>query len=633
MNKDNNLDHEFLELRPSDEAERTFMGRQTLRARRRLFLLSGLVALAAFAGLYVFVESRFFSALDDWSRAERLASLVSQMEKGIANARAEEKSFLLKKDPAIADGFGTHLKAVFNAISRLSRMPESAAMRKQIATLRDGLSQYDEFFAQLVASEKALGLTDGTGLNLDLKNATEDLQAKFSTAGYANLAGQISRINQEGKETLLSGYKLGVEEIQKRYQTLIVFLQETKIPKKRKVVLQDLLKQHETTLLAMINARFNFIEETQRFDDLVAYLTPSTDALAGFARSLRDDTAEKLGSLKGVSRLVISASGAVAVIVLMLIGLSVIRSMTSPLRDLAAVSGRLAEGDRSVSIPARGNSCSIGTIARALDTWVRDLSDLEHLRQELEQTHSLLEDALAAVEDQEKVASAAARAALLSDEEEEAPTPVPAGPIPESIPVDDLTAGITRGGPISSVSRQLASFSQYVTAAADDVERTEALINGLDDAVRQIDDMAGLVMAIRDQTNLLAFRYGPKDDGPDNLVILSGEDKAPVEHSRFSDVDMAKRFDAIRDVTERAERTTGAVQNTMIDVTRMAQDIAATASAQALEATTKLLTQSEYLQHMLDDVIAKVTPGSRDAKDDTGNKKADDNLETPPKKA
>ena len=302
MNKDNNLDHEFLELRPSDEAERTFMGGQTLRARRRLFLLSGLVALAAFAGLYVFVESRFFSALDDWSRAERLASLVSQMEKGIANARAEEKSFLLKKDPAIADGFGTHLKAVFNAISRLSRMPESAAMRKQIATLRDGLSQYDEFFAQLVASEKALGLTDGTGLNLDLKNATEDLQAKFSTAGYANLAGQISRINQEGKETLLSGYKLGVEEIQKRYQTLIVFLQETKIPKKRKVVLQDLLKQHETTLLAMINARFNFIEETQRFDDLVAYLTPSTDALAGFARALRGDTAEKLGFLKGVSR-------------------------------------------------------------------------------------------------------------------------------------------------------------------------------------------------------------------------------------------------------------------------------------------------------------------------------------------
>ncbi len=638
MNKDNNLEHEFLHLCPGDEVAPTFMGGQTLRARRRLFLLSGLVALAVFAGLYVFVESRLFTALDDWSRAARLATLVSEMEKGIANARAEEKSFLLKKDPAIADGFGIHLKSVSNALARLSRMPETAAMRKQIATLRDGLGQYDELFAKLVASETALGLTDGTGLSRDLQNATEDLQAKFSTAGYANLAGQISRINQEGKETLLSGYKKGVEEIQKRYQTLIVFMQETKIPKKRKVVLQDLLKQHETTLLAMINSRFNFAEETQRFDDLVAYLKPSTDALAGFASSRRDEAALALDSLKTVSRSVISAGGAAAVIVLMLIGLAVIRSMTTPLRDLAAVAGRLADGDRGVTIPARANKCSIGVVARALDNWVRDLSDLEKVRQELEQTRSRLKDALDDLEDQDRIATAAARAALLSEEAEEAPPPLPAGPIPDPMPAADLPSEITRGGPISSVSRQLASFSQYVTAAADDVERTEALINGLDDASRQIEDMSTLVMAIRDQTNLLAFRSGPKDDGPDNLVILSAEDKEPVEQSRFPDVDMAKRFDAIRDATERAERTTGAVRNTMADVTRMAQEIAATALVQALEATTKLLTQSEYLQHMLDDVISKVKPVGADKKEKSGEdssakKNAEDDKGTPPKKA
>ncbi|MDA1088984.1 MAG: methyl-accepting chemotaxis protein [Proteobacteria bacterium] len=632
MNADDNRDHEFLHLRLEDEAGRTFMGGQSLDARRRLFLLSGLIALAAFAGLYFFVESRVFSVLDDWSRAERLATLVSHMEKGVANARAEEKSFLLKKDIAIADGFGLHLKTVTDAITRLARMPETAAMSKQIATLRDGLGQYDELFAKLVASEKALGLADGTGLSLDLKNATEDLQAKFSTAGYANLAGQVARINQEGKETLLSGYKKGVEEIQKRYQTLIVFLHETKIPSNRKVVLQDLLTQHETTLLAMINSRFNFSEETQRFDDLIAYMTPSIDILAGFSASRRDEAAAALASLKMLSRSMISIGGGAGIIVLMIIGLAVIRSMTTPLRDLAAVAGRLADGDRGVSIPARGNSCAIGVVARALDHWVGDLSELEHLRRELEQTHSRLKDALEAVEDQGRVASSAARAALLSDETEDAPPPVPAAPYPDPMPAANLASGINRGGPISSVSRQLASFSQYVTAAADDVERTEALINGIEDAVRQIDDMSALVMAIRDQTNLLAFRGGPKDDGPSNLVILSGQGREPVEASRFLDADMAKRFDAIRDATERAERTTGTVRNTMIDVTRMAQEIGATASAQALEATTKLLTQSEYLQHMLDDVISKVRPGSvakteKPSQDNTGNQGA------PPKKA
>ena len=178
-------------------------------------------------------------------------------------------------------------------------------------------------------------------------------------------------------------------------------------------------------------------------------------------------------------------------------------------------------------------------------------------------------------------------------------------------------------------------MSQYVTAAADDVERTEALIKGLDDTTRQMEEMSSLVMSIRDQTNLLAFRSGGRDSGPDNLVILSGEDKEPAEGSNFSDVDMVKRFDVIRDTTERAERVTGSVRQAMTEVTRMAREIATTASEQAIEATTKLLSQSEYLQNMLDDVISKVKPsGAAGAgNQDTARETDGGEKETPPKKA
>ena len=65
---------------------------------------------------------------------------------------------------------------------------------------------------------------------------------------------------------------------------------------------------------------------------------------------------------------------------------------------------------------------------------------------------------------------------------------------------------------------------------------------------------------------------------------------------------MAKRFDAIREATDRAERTALAVRNAMENVNAMAHEIAATASSQALEATSRLLSQSEYLQNMLDDL-------------------------------
>jgi methyl-accepting chemotaxis protein len=640
MNTDKNLDHEFFELQAGEAQDRTFMGGMRISARVRLFFLTGLFALAAGAGLFVFAENRLFTALDAALEADRVAELAGRLELGIANARGAEKAFLLSKDPAIAEDFQTHMAAVTGALNRLVRIPSAAGQRKHIDTIRDGLAQYDEQFAKLLASEKALGLTDGTGLSRELQNVTEDLQAKFSTAGFANLAGQVSRINQEGKETLLFGFKKGVDEIRKRYQTLIVFLKETKIPGKRKLALQNLLKQHETYMLAMINTRFSQVEETHQFDDLLSYLAPSTGAIVKFAERFRSGAVKELNKARVMSRAAIAGGGAGLLMFLILVGLMVMRSMATPVRELANVAGQMADGDHRVSIPARGNSDATGTIARALDRWQEALSDIEQLRQELEQTREHLEAALSRAEASDMAAADAVRQALLTEEEEE---PVQAelasesapqlAARPEPEPAPDYSADLS-GGPISSASRQLASFSQYVTAAADDVERTEALIKGLDDTTRQMEEMGTLVMSIRDQTNLLTFRAGPRDSGPDNLVILSGEDKEPAEGSNFSDMDMAKRFDVIRDTTERAERVTGSVRQALGEVTRMAREIATTASEQAIEATTKLLSQSEYLQNMLDDVISKVKPSS--AAQTTGKpagEPKDASKKTPTKKA
>ena len=638
MRKDINLKHEFLDLQAGESPDRTFMGGMRLSARVRLFFVTGLVLLMAGAGLFAFADNRLFSALDQASAAGRVAALAGQLELGIARARGIEKTFLLNKDPAIANDFRVQMASATGALERLSRIGAAAGQRKHMDTIRDGLAQYDEQFNKLVKSEKALGLSDGTGLTRELQDVTEDLQAKFSTAGYANLAGQVSRINQEGKETLLSGYKKGVEEIRKRYSTLIIFLKETKIPSKRKRALQDLLKQHETYLLAMINARFALVAEIRQFDDLLAYLAPSTGAIVDFAKRFRRGAAGDVASAQALSRAAIGGGGAGALVLLMIVALMVLRSMTTPVRGLAAVAERLVDGERGVTLPGLGNSDATGVIARALGRWQEAVSDLDHVRLELDHTRERLEEALAKAERSDMVAADAARAALLSDETEEAP----AEPAPEPEPAPDFMAGLsgglpgefTGGGPISSASRQLASFSQYVTAAADDVERTEALIKGLDDATQQMEDMGSLVMAIRDQTNLLAFRSGARDKGPGNLVILSGQDKEPAEDPKFSDMDMSKRFDMIRDTTERAERVTAAVRHTMDEVTRMAREIATTASEQAIEATTKLLSHSEYLQNMLDDVISKVKPSGKGAgSEKKAGEPTADNRNAPPKKA
>jgi methyl-accepting chemotaxis protein len=615
VTRERNFDHQFLDLRSADQADRLFLGGLKLAQRTRLFLLTGLLAIASFAAIMIVVDRRVDSALIAFTASERISGLVTVAETEIAAARGEEKKFLLKKNPSVAEAFSVHLGAAARALDQLTRMPESAAIRKHVFTIRDGLAQYDQQFSKLVQSEKALGLSDNSGLSRDLKEASEELQTRFSTAGFANLAGQVQRINRDGEETLASGSKKNVEEIEKRYRTLTVFLKETKIPDQQKAALQDLLKKHETSLLAMINSRFQFLEETQRFDDIVAYIRPSLDTLTKVVAAARGDTAGALKSGQQMVRIVIGAGGAVILIALIIVGLVMLTSVTSSIRTLAAVAGRLADGDRTVTIPGRGNSDAVGTLARALDKWLDNLADLDHLRHELDQTRLRLEKTLAEAESEAMAAAEAARRALLADDEEEEEEGMEPPAFIETrpnryrgMPVEGEPAS-TSGGPISTISRQLTSFSQYVTAAANDVERTEALIRNLDDATRQIDEMSGLVTSIRDQTNLLAFRSGSKEPGFDNLVILS-EDRKPAAGGSFPDADMAKRFDTIRDATDRAERTAHTVRNTMTEVTRIAREIAATASAQALEATSRLLSQSEYLQSMLDDVISKIKPAA-----------------------
>ena len=643
VGKDRNFDHQFLDLKPDEASDRLFMGGLKLSQRARLFLLTGLLAVAGMAVIYIYADRDMTRGLARFAAAEKIAELVGAAEKSIADARGEEKRFVLKKNPGAAQAFATHVAAAARALDQLAQIPETSAVRKHIVTARDGLAQYDQLFGKLAQSEKSLGLADGSGLAGELREATEQLQAKFATAGYANLVGQVGRINRDGEETLASGSKKGIEEIEKRYQTLAAFLKETKIPQNERTVFQDLLKRHETGLLAMINARFAFNDEAQRFDDIIYYIQPSMKALTRFAGHAQVRTTDDLRQVHKTARLSIGIGGAVILIVLIAVGLVMLSSVISSVRVLAAVAGRLADGDRAVAIPGRGNSDAVGTLARALDKWLDNLADLDHLRFELDQTRTRLEKALTDAEADAKAAAEAARRALLSDEPEDTAGEAEAGParLPSrygALP-GDLGAPAAGGGPISSISRQLTSFSQYVTAAADDVDRTEALVRNLDDATRQIDEMNQLVISIRDQTNLLAFRTGSKDTGLDNLVILSSEDRKPASEKSFPDADMVKRFDAIRDATDRAERTAHAVRVIMADITKVAREIAATASAQALEATSKLLSQSEYLQSMLDDVIAKIKPAApgelsveKVEKPKSGGRRGEKD-ETPPKKA
>ncbi len=614
--------HQFLELKGDGLGDRTFLGGMRLSTRASLFVLIGLVALMALGGILIYADHRLAAAIDGARHAREIAMFTGNLEAGLARAKSLEKSFILDKQPALAESFTVEIDAVEAALDGLGRLPESASVRQHVATLRDGLAQYDQQFNEFVRAEEALGVSTETGLSQRLHATSQALIRGFTQTKLENLADQIIRIDREGRDTLRSTSERGVEEIKERYKALGAFLKTSRLADKERARLADLIKAHETDMLTMLNSRFALEKERGRFSEIMSYIAPSQDALTAFADDLEASAQRQLGSAQAFSRYMVGGGAAAIMLWLVFAGMLLMRSVFGPVRSLADAAVRLAGGERGTAIPARGNLDATGQIARALDKWADDLVDVDMVRRQLEQSQAKMEIVAQEAERKAQTAAEAAKAAILAEIERPEPEPYPERqpapePQPEPPAEDDgryrapsmgrAYDSTGTSGPISTVSRQLTHFSEYVSAAAHDVERTEALVRSLGDATTQIEVLGNLVTAVRDQVNLLAFRSSPRDYGGavENLIQFSGEERGT---GGFDDPVAIGRLDAIRETTERAERALQGVRLSVDNVSAVAQEIASTASRQAMDATRKLLEQSQYLQNMLDDIMARIHP-------------------------
>jgi len=128
-------------------------------------VLIGFVALAVVGGIMLFGDQRVASGISDLRHAREIGTLAATVEIGVSRANSLEKSFILDKQPALAERFAIEIDAVEAALDGIGRFPESVTIRQHIATLRDGIAQYDQQFNEFVRAEEALGVSTETGLS------------------------------------------------------------------------------------------------------------------------------------------------------------------------------------------------------------------------------------------------------------------------------------------------------------------------------------------------------------------------------------------------------------------------------------------------------------------------------------
>jgi methyl-accepting chemotaxis protein len=297
-----------------------------------------------------------------------------------------------------------------------------------------------------------------------------------------------------------------------------------------------------------------------------------------------------------------------------------LRSISAPVIAAAQAAKSLERGDTNIVFRGLGNKDETGDIARAFwalkgslvkarklgDEMERFRGDAERGRADSAETEWLRRDLQSMKAEVDKGKEALAEVALLrkvidatandiSEKQIAKSKELPPVHTPAVAPEMSLDS-------ISSISRQVARSSENVTAAADEAERTGALIRNLSDASGKIDAIENLMALIGEQSDMLVVNAPPQSRDT-NLFILNGDARSKWETS--SDA-IARRFEAIRAASSKANWAVRDIGVLIRDSRDVALDIARMSSSEALDVTTNLLQQSENLRGMLDNLVNRM---------------------------
>lgn len=639
----------YLDLRAQQHADKSFMGGTRLSTRTALFFFVGVLAMVAFAAMYFHTDQRLSLALGSWKQAQRVAGAVTELSRAIDDVRVFDARARDTLDPVTLQGHRRAVDRVAVSLDVLQRVSETGSIHDAIITTRDAFENYNAEFSLVADNRTKLGVTENSGLNGQKRDIATTLRELMNANGLSALLGDFDALDASPEADPAPTAGEARVAVGAAYETIIRLLDRSDVDGEVKQVVTRHLQRHAAVVAAILDIKAESEGGFPPFADILDYVSPSLRAITDFSEQFGRAAPAAFEREHQMARQIVVV-GSVAILgFLIVFGILMLRSVTSPLRRLAEVTSQLADGDRAISIPLRGNQDAIGDMARALDIWLDKMTEVDHLRAELDDARMRMAlGAIAeaverqdpgdgavpapdsrridegAVSEPDLAAEADNAASLISSPPMDPPRPpsmqtLPPEPalsseptpspssqggysgrtlLPEqgSLPSDRLSS------PIGSASKQLSQYSEFVSDAARDVERTETLIQALSDTTRHVAELEGCVAVIRDEANLLVFRSPerPASHDDETLVYLpGGEAKSPPE---------GRRFDAIRQTVNRAERLIIAARSSLDTVNVVAQEIASSASAQALDATTKLLSQSEYLQNMLDDLVHKLEP-------------------------
>ena len=262
----------------------------------------------------------------------------------------------------------------------------TAEARQRVADVRDLINAHIEQFYRLVALTEELGYSEDDGLQGSMRDIAHEVEAKLRTvhAGHVHtpLMFELIMMRRHEKDFIMRGDEEYIERLDKQHEVFVNLLSSMGMTRAEQQDLARLIGDYRANFIAYATAYKARTNVQSGLSTIYAETEPHIGVLFSYAAKSQVAALEAeaaLGRARGHGHLPAIAVGGAILLLFASFAATLALSISRPITKLTGVMMALANGDKSVSIPATADKDEIGDMASAVVVFKNYMIEAERL--------------------------------------------------------------------------------------------------------------------------------------------------------------------------------------------------------------------------------------------------------------